>query len=347
MQEQNIVNIFYEANHDLAPVLSASIVSVCENTSCDIHFYLLDTGLHNSDKLNLQKILSPYENKAISFIDVDLNQFKHLKGYRAENFVDCYSRLLIPNLEPSVDKAIYLDSDTIALTDIKELWDTDLCGKALAAPPDTGISHVILPHIANLGVDYTKQIYISAGVYIMDCKKWRSQTITEKLLSLAETEKNKIGIIIEDLFTMYFRENFKVIDPKWGFIEYSSEAAQYIPDQKITSDYLDKTRTRVAIIHFAGANKVWRTQKHWLSGKKILHFDEFWYYLSKTPYFYGMYISYTTAMATPQHIPESTAPIYIYLKLFNRIPFIKIRKNSTGIRYYLFNFIPIFKLTTK
>ena len=102
--------------------------------------------------------------------------------------MDCYSRLLIPHMNANIDKAIYLDSDTLVLKDINLLWQTDLRDKALAAPPDLGVAPWVLNHMADLGMD-SSQVYISAGVYVIDCKKWREQHITENLLSLAKEKQ--------------------------------------------------------------------------------------------------------------------------------------------------------------
>lgn len=345
----NPINIFYEANHALAGVLSASIVSVCKNTKEELGFFLLDTGLFASDRVLLTNLVKKFRNVRLEIIKVDLDQFRELRGYREENFVDCYARLLIPNLVPSVDKAIYLDTDTIVLTDIKELWDTDMEDNALAAPPDTGVSHVIPPHMKlRLGILSEKQVYISAGVYLMDCQRWRDQNITERLLALARKERDKIVIIIEDLFTMYFRMDFKILDPKWGFIEYQPAAAQYIPLSYVTPEYLKKTSENVAIIHFAGQNKVWKTERHWLTSKTILYFNEFWNCLAETPYYEGMCKSFLlNNMPQLGYKKEEIKNNTVRIKLFNRIPFIKIKVSNTGTRYYLFNFLPILKITRK
>ena len=93
-------------------------------------------------------------------------------------------------------------------------------GKALAAPPDTGIFEALFPHMRKVGIE-PNQVFISAGIFVIDCKLWRNESISVRLLKLAREKKDVIEIIVEDLFTIYFRNNFKILDPSWGFIENS------------------------------------------------------------------------------------------------------------------------------
>lgn len=341
------INIFYEGVNDLAGILATSIASLCSNTKSELDIYILDTGLCEFYKKQLLLLQDRFSHATIKFVPVDLTMFDGLKGYRAENFVDCYSRLLIPDLVKDIDKAIYLDSDTVVLKDISLLWNIDMDGKALAAPPDTGISDVIPPHMEKLGVS-SDQVYISAGVFVIDCDLWRRKSITKQILKLAREKKDKIIIIIEDLFTIFFGDNFKIIDPSWGFIEYTENAAKFIPIDDINPEYLKKIRNDIAIVHFAGANKVWKTERHWLTQKTILHFNEFWLYAKMTPFYEGLSKSFVSGVVSETVRPfyrESNQSSLRRIKLFNRIPFIKIRMSKTGIRYYLFNFIPLFKVT--
>ena len=340
------INIFYEGVNDLAGILATSIASLCSNTKSELDIYILDTGLCEFYKKQLLLLQDRFSHATIKFVPVDLTMFDGLKGYRAENFVDCYSRLLIPDLVKDIDKAIYLDSDTVVLKDINLLWNIDMDGKALAAPPDTGIFEALFPHMRKVGIE-PNQVFISAGIFVIDCKLWRNESISVRLLKLAREKKDVIEIIVEDLFTIYFRNNFKILDPSWGFIENSDYVANLIPIESITPEYLRKIKNDLGVIHFAGINKVWKTEKHWLTKKTILHFNEFWLYAKMTPFYAGLNKSFVSNLIldSTSSAVEKSSSFVCRIKLFNRIPFIKIRKRKTGTRYYLFNFIPLFKVT--
>lgn len=347
------INVFYEGNDEVVAVLATSIVSVCANSESNLNINVLDTGLSECNKRHLESLQNKFPHMRVRFIPIDLSIFNGLKGYRAENFLDCYSRLLIPNLAPEVKKAIYLDTDTIALKDIKQLWDVDMAGFALAAPPDLGLAPWVLKHMeSNLGVS-RKHVYISAGVYMIDCEKWREENISEALLKLAVKMKDKIQIIIEDLFTVYFKDNFKVLDCSWGYIEGHEDVANYIPLENITTEYLLAVKNDIAIVHFAGLNKVWKVVKHCFSKRTIAHFNDFWLYAKATPYFEGMSKYFISEMVATRNI--SKQPLIgdrshdnrEIVKLLNFLPIMKIKTYGEVKKYYLFCVIPFMKSESK
>lgn len=326
------VEIFYEGNNDTVGVLATSIASVSINTSSQLGIHILDAGISESNKRHLKELCDKYPNVSLIFNYVDLKIFEGLKGYKEENYLDCYCRLLIPYVDKNISKAIYLDSDTIALKDINLLWQTDLQGKPLAAPPDLGVAPWVLQHMMDLGMD-SSQIYISAGVYIIDCELWRQQKITESLLSIAREKKDKLLIIIEDLFSLHFKQNFKVLDCSWGYIQCDVENAKYIPIDYITSEFLREKQNDISIIHFAGPNKVWLRTRSVVTKNRLLHFNDFWHYAKLTPFFEGLSKSFLF-----QEREEYSEEI---VKLFGIVPLFKIRHKANRISIYLFTFLPI------
>lgn len=113
------ISVFYEGQDDLIEILATSIASVCYNTKSFINFYILDCGICELNKKLLETLKHKFDNFTIEYIPMDLKKFSQLKGYTEKNYVDCYSRLLIPELKPELDKAIYLDVDIILMDDIK------------------------------------------------------------------------------------------------------------------------------------------------------------------------------------------------------------------------------------
>ena len=330
---EEVINVFYEGNNDLAAILASSIASACTNTAKTLDVFILDTGLNQSTKLLLTSLEKKFSNLKIIFKPVDLARFSGLKGYRDKNYLDCYSRLIIPEVAPDIDKAIYLDSDTLVLSDLKELWETDLDGFELAAPPDLGVAPWVVKHMhTHLGSD-ANQIYISAGVFIIDCKKWREKGVTQSLLDLALIRKEHILIIIEDLFTIYFKNNFKVLDCKWGFIENDPANANLIPLANVTPECVKEVRSCIGIVHFAGQNKVWSRIESIYTGNTILHFDEFWYYASLTPFYEGLSKRFSNQI---KQVSKKR-----WIKLFGLFPIIKIKEYGQASRYYLFGIIPL------
>lgn len=330
------IPVFYEGQDDLIDILATSMCSICYNTKSFIDFYILDCGIHEFNKKQLESLKEKFKNFSIKYIPIDLKRFDGLKGYKKENFLDCYSRLLIPEVAPELDRAIYLDTDTICVRDIKLLWDEDLEGKSIGAIADLGFTSDIKERFVSQLNGSPNQIYLSGGLFIVDCKKWREKKITQNLLNLAREKKGNLQIIIEDLFSLYFTEDYKLLDSRYGFIEINN-SARSIPSAKIDAEYLDKEWKNVVIVHFCGLLKVWKGQYNIFTQKTIGFFNNFWFFAEMTPFYSGMKLRFL------DHTGEKKIAADTYsLKLFGIIPLFNIRAKNGKYAIKLFNLIPVF-----
>ena len=324
------IPVFYEGQDDLVDVLATSIASVCCNTKSFIDFYILDCGLHEVNKKLLEEMKEKFHNFSIRFLPVDIKQFKGLKGYGWNNFVDPYSRLLIPELVPELNKAIYLDADTLVVRDIKLLWDKDLHNKSIAVVPDLGFKGKLKQRfIYELGGN-AGQLFMHAGAYILNCKKWRNQNTTAKLLRLANEKKDKLYIIIEELFSLYFENDYQLLDCRYCMTD-SKINFKDIAVDKITPEYLENEYKQIIIMHFAGTAKPWNTNKPAFSHQMSIFFRLFWNYAQMTPFCKGMEIRMIENLRTLK--------TFEYKYLFFGIPFLTVRSKKNTVTYKLFGLI--------
>ena len=120
------MNIAYSCDDHYVEQTGISIISVCENNK-DINsivFYLISKNISNGNIELLDQICGRYkrELRVINFndlaYDLDISSIgRHIATIYAKVF---FSRI------DSLDKIIYLDSDTIITGSLKELWDTNL-----------------------------------------------------------------------------------------------------------------------------------------------------------------------------------------------------------------------------
>lgn len=121
-------------------VTAASILSNHKNTDSanKIKFYFLSPqygAISQADKENLLK-LREIQDFDYEFINIAGEEYAGLpQGSKIT--LAAYNRLLIPELlPPDVTKALYLDSDIIAVGDIQSLWDFDVENYLLGAVRD-------------------------------------------------------------------------------------------------------------------------------------------------------------------------------------------------------------------
>ena len=104
-----------------------------------------------------------------------------------------FARLFAADYMPDADRAVYLDSDTIALTDLAALVDLLEPGMLVAGVADgqgDGQARNIdrlLPLLPTTGPGSGASPYINAGVLVMDLAAWRREGVTQRLQELVDT----------------------------------------------------------------------------------------------------------------------------------------------------------------
>ena len=135
---KKVIPIFFTVDDNYTPFLSVVLSSIIDNCSKDYHYVIKVLSTNVSDK-NKKKI-SKFASKDFDIEFVDLNDYMNKiqeKLYTRDYYTSTtYFRLFIPELYPQYDKAIYLDSDVIILSDIANLYNIDIGDNLLGATPD-------------------------------------------------------------------------------------------------------------------------------------------------------------------------------------------------------------------
>ena len=341
-QSQIHIPVFFEGQDDLIDILATAMCSICYNTTSFIDFYVLDCGICPFNKKQLETLKSRFQNFSLEFIPIDLRRFDGMKGWPPPKyqFLDCYARLLIPELKPELNRVIYLDSDIIALGDIKELWEQDLKGFALGAVADIGYDEFHLFNcINNLNVD-PKHIYANAGMLLVDCEKWRQNAITEQLLKIGRDNKDHLIVLNEEILSIYFSpNNYCLMDNRFNLTDTLSKICKTVAPH-ITDEYMCIQWKNPVIYHFC-YGKPFRKVKNSYDGRVLRHFDSFWFFAKMTPFYAGMKLRFDEARRMERKdIKEE-------YRLFNLLPLMTVRTKDNIKRYKLFGGIPLLKKMIK
>jgi len=138
---------------------------------------------------------SDVEIKFIVIGDVDPRQDGniHYIHYMQPETPLMHQRVQLPEVLSSVDRFIYLDSDTTVQTCISKLWSTELNGNIIGAAP-----HMVLESLPSaleffeikpmVGCD--DDMFFNAGVMLVDCVSWRKNKITQHFFDYINKYKN-------------------------------------------------------------------------------------------------------------------------------------------------------------
>lgn len=262
-----MIPVFLASDNRYAPFVATTIASMCDNTKSFICFYILDDGISDINKKAIESLMVEFTNFSIEFITIDID--KYFKNFKQTSTISksMYSRFLIPELKPEINKAIYMDVDVIALDDINTLYNEDLENYILGAVweehAETGLN---IERKKYLGLPSNHK-YFSSGGLLINCKKWREENIVPKLLEIENRYRDSLRFPDQDILNKYFANNYKQLSTKYCYIN------QY---------YYFHESHDVSIRHYNGIIKPWH-----ISWKTDLmaNVEDFWYYAKKTPFF--------------------------------------------------------------
>lgn len=194
---KNIVPVFMAVDDGYIPFLGVALKSVIENSSKENKYEIkiLYTKVSEENKNRIKA----YETENVSIEFVDLSSKLHEiedKLYTRNYFSNTtYFRLFIPELYPEYDKAVYIDSDTVTLADIADLYNTDMGDNLIAGIPD-GVVQAIpvfqeyVEKVVGV-IDYNN--YFNAGIIVMNLKALREYKFQEKFLYMLEKIKFEVA----------------------------------------------------------------------------------------------------------------------------------------------------------
>ena len=258
------IPVFFAVDNGYIPFLSVALRSLIDNTSKENIYAIkiLYTNVTEENKIKIKK----YETENISIEFVDLNkQLEEIKEklYTRNYFSNTtYYRLFIPELYPEYDKAVYIDSDTVCLSDIAELYNTDMGDNLIAGIPDCVIQAI------DIFKDYVERVvgvadynnYFNAGVIVMNLKELRDYKFEEKFIYMLEKIKFEVAQD-QDYLNRLCKGRVKILDYSWNRMP-----------------VMGKTEGKINLIHYNLGAKPWYFDN-------VVYQEYFWEYAKKTEFY--------------------------------------------------------------
>lgn len=230
--------------------------SVCvNNPDVDIQFHvIIDMDVTAEDCDDLADVAAPYR-ASVHFYRVD-EQLLGNPFPQVDNIITraTYFRLYLTDiLPPSIDKVLYLDGDVIVRHSLKELWNVDLSGYALAAVPDkcmgTADRYDALGYSKSLG-------YFNSGVLLINLAYWRQHQVTKLFAGFLRDRWETILYHDQDVLNYIFREQKMMLPIKYNFQDgFLWKKPEY--DCSKYGEEVMEARKDPVIVHFTGKKKPW------------------------------------------------------------------------------------------
>lgn len=274
-----VIPVFYACDKNFLKFMTVSVVSAIENASDDFNyeFHVLHTGTAPEEERIVRAL--ERDNVKIFFDDVT----EHLEAIdgrlpiRDYYTKTTYFRFFIADMFPQFDKAIYIDSDTVVLGDLSELFMTELgdcylgaCHEQVMMQVDEYGSYVE----KCLGIDRNR--FFNAGVLLLNCRAMRENSVLSqfaKLLSVYDFVVTQD----EDYLNIICKDRVRFLPDGWN-----TEVFGKIPCKD----------EDIRILHYIMVSKPWH-----FSG--VRYEDRFWEYAGKTAVYSDIKVifdSYTDEM---------------------------------------------------
>ena len=163
---------------------------------------------------------------------------------------------------PEYKKAVYIDSDTICLKDIADLYNIEIGENLIAGTPDGVIQaiDVFQDYVERVvGVsDYNK--YFNAGIIVMNLEELRKYRFEEKFIYMLERVKFEVAQD-QDYMNRLCKGRVKLLDFSWNRMP-----------------VMGKQEGEINIIHYNLGAKPWYFDN-------VLYQEYFWKYAEKTEFY--------------------------------------------------------------
>ncbi len=259
------IPIFFACDDAYLPPLAVCLQSISDNSSDE---YVYDVRVLTSSSMGERwKALASWDLKNLTLSVISVNErIRQMRGKLESRLRDYYSesiyyRIFIPSLFPELDRALYIDCDTVLVDDIAGLYFTEMDGALLAAVPDESIPYV--PEFCEyterwVGVPPEK--YFNSGVLVMNLEAMRRERIEERILETMNEYNFETVAPDQDYLNFFCR----------GAVSYLGAGWNKQPKES------DLSREDLHLIHY---NMFWKPWHY----EGVLYEDEFWRYASRTP----------------------------------------------------------------
>lgn len=209
------VNVLYQFNEAYVPFAGISMTSLFENNK-DINtltVYVLDEDITQDSKNKLIKNAEKY-GRSIVFFNTEI-LVKNMIELGIPPYRNSYAtnmKMFIPMfLDKSIERILYIDSDTIITGSISDFYFSDLGNNAISMILDSfGGNHKLY-----VGLN-RRDDYYNGGVILYDVFKWREEKCTDLIVSHVKNIRAHYMSPDQDLINIVLNDKIKKADLRYN-----------------------------------------------------------------------------------------------------------------------------------
>ena len=281
IKAEKMISVAYISDHGYMIPTFVSITSLIKNSSLEFSYniYLLYTEF---DEVTL-KLFKSMQTSNIKIIFIDVTSF--LKKIPTKHIITnkkvtntALIKFFLPNILSLLDKVLYIDGDTIVLSDLSELFFKEIPDHYCAAIQDAPWGLYSKKKIKEISF---QQHYFNSGVMLLNTKKMRNNSISEKLihakswLTTSLMDQDAFNYVMYGAVKFLELKNNLMIDALYRHILKGKISVEFI-NSKTSSSYsdFDSFIHTASIIHFGSYYKPWNYYDLMCSDVWFLYFRQ-------------------------------------------------------------------------
>lgn len=303
--QKNNIPIVFSSSDFFAPYAGVLVQSIVEHSSKDKNYDIIifESQISKQNKKLLEGLGKEYNNISIRFYNPK-PLIKNTKLFiNSENqSEEAYYRILSPYILSKYDKAIVMDCDIVANTDIAKLFDENVDEYCIGAALDVvwqgwyNADKEIQKYCREILTLENPYNYVNTGVALFNLKKCRDLMDIDEMLEKAQEHKYKVQE--QDILNLVYDGRIKFINISWNMY------IQVAPHIKLTIDEYSPVESKKMyykaletpfLIHWAAQPKPWVYPE-------MDYGYVWWQVASRTPFF-GLIIARTMEIKLGQLHP--------------------------------------------
>lgn len=254
------INVIYitDDNYYLPTLVSIYSLYIHRNENATYNICILAVNVHERHQQILNKLNAC--RFTVNIIN-RVNEFDNFKFKQKDFHVSTCAlfKMYIAEIFPNLDKALYLDSDTIIVDDLVDLYNTDINELYAGVIVDLKATYVYkVPAHTKIGLNCA--YYFNSGVMLLNLSKLRKDCVSKQMI---DYRKNGINFFMDqDTLNFAFNKSTKQLSYEYNLmlnhLDYIN-FADFVKYIRCVKKYKDKNEIicDAKILHFSAAGKPW------------------------------------------------------------------------------------------
>lgn len=255
----SILKIAYSCDNNYIQQTGISLISLLDNnqSAIKIDIYLISKNISEENIEILRSIVARYNRKLI-IIPFDSICYDLNISDIGRHIETIYSKIFFSRIS-DLDKIIYLDSDTIIVRSLEELWNQDIDDVYMGVV-QTGISKKNR-RLLNIPIDHP---VFNDGMAFVNVNYCRDNNLIEKVKDELIHYNGMPPVLSEGLLNKICLDHVKYISPRYnlmaGLLHYCTIDVKYMAEELVYSENeLIESCNNPVVIHFltSSYNRPW------------------------------------------------------------------------------------------